>query len=103
MNTMTTVKAVSARIRYNNYDDENRTYDIAADVDVSNGVMGTVSNGSLVPKGSGMGQGVSFDSSMGYKRLEYYDKTIDEISAHQAINNFIASVNALITSNPSQI
>ena len=45
MNTMTTVKAVSARIRYNNYDDENRTYDIAADVDVSNGVMGTVSNG----------------------------------------------------------
>lgn len=101
MNTMT-VTAVSARIRYNNYDDENRTYDIAADVDVSNGAMGAVSNGSLVAKG-GMGQGVSFDSSMGYKRLEYYDKTIDEILAHQAINNFIASVNTLITSNPSQI
>ena len=98
-----TVTAVSARIRYNNYDDENRTYDIAADVDVSNGVMGAVSNGSLVPKGSGMGGGVSFDSSMGYKRLEYHDKTIDEIEAHQAINNFIASVNTLITSNPSQI
>ena len=102
MNTMT-VTAVSARIRYNNYNDENRTYDIAADVDVSNGVMGAVSNGSLVPKGSGMGQGVSFDSSMGYKRLEYYDKEIDEITAHQAINNFISSVNTLITSNPSQI
>lgn len=66
MNTMT-VTAVSARIRYNNYADENRTYDIAADVDVSNGTMGAVSNGSLVAKGSGMGQGVSFDSSMGYK------------------------------------
>lgn len=102
MNTMT-VTAVSARVRYNNYGDENRTYDIAADVDVSNGVMGAVANGSLVPKGSGMGQGVSFDSSMGYKRLEYYDKEIDEITAHQAINNFISSVNTLITSNPSQI
>lgn len=95
-----TVTAVSARIRYNNYNDENRTYDIAADVDVSNGTMGAVSNGSLVPKGSGMGQGVLFDSSMGYKRLEYYDKEIDEITAHQAINNFISSVNTLITSNP---
>ena len=51
MNTMT-VTAVSARIRYNNYDDENRTYDIAADVDVSNGVMGAVSNGSLVDRKS---------------------------------------------------
>lgn len=90
------VKVNSSNERYNNLNDEQRAYDIEANINISNGIVTSCDSGEVIKNGKRITLFNYWDNNR--LNLTYYDIELEEqCSINKLVNEFIAQVQQTVS------
>ena len=90
------VRVNSSNERYNNLNDEQRAYDIEANINISNGIVTSCDSGEVIKNGKRITLFNYWDNNR--LNLTYYDIELEEqCSINKLVNEFIAQVQQTVS------
>lgn len=96
------IRVNSSNERYNNLNDEQRIYDIEANVNISNRVVTSCDSGEVLKNGKHIASFNYWDNN--HLNLTYYDVELEEqYSINKLVNEFIAQVQQAVSTTMTNI